>query len=190
MLCPESPCFLTPPSLRHDVSIPFPNSSFAKPRYPHKLSYANISILKALFSDRSPIPETSGNVHKVTKPAELDAVLSSSTHVVVDFYADWCPPCRAIAPIFSQLADSHALKGHLAFAKVNVDHVNDVAKRYNVSAMPTFVVFKNGAPQGVPVDGVKGHQSIVFTGDGLVERIRGADKVALEAVVRSLVAKE
>ncbi|KAM5350990.1 hypothetical protein ACJ41O_003713 [Fusarium nematophilum] len=140
----------------------------------------------ALLADRSPIPETSGNVHKITKPAELDAVLKSTTNVVVDFYADWCPPCRAIAPIFSKLADSHAASGHLAFAKVNVDHVNDVAKRYSVSAMPTFVFFQNGIPKGVAVEGLKGRQSVGLGGDGLVERVRGADRVALEAAVKAL----
>ncbi|KAI1102456.1 thioredoxin-like protein [Jackrogersella minutella] len=144
----------------------------------------------ALFGDRSPIPETSGKVYKITEAAELDALLSSTAHVVVDFYADWCPPCRAIAPIFSKLADSHAVKGHLAFAKVNVDHVNNVAARYGVSAMPTFMFFQNGVPKGVAVEGMKGHNSVSFTKDGLVDKVRGADKVALEAVVRALASKE
>ncbi|KAL6407634.1 putative thioredoxin-like protein [Ilyonectria robusta] len=117
------------------------------------------------------------------------AVLSSTTHVIVDFYADWCPPCRAIAPIFSQLADTHSAKGQLAFAKVNVDHVNDVAGRYSVSAMPTFVLFENGKPKAVAVEGIKGRQSVSFTEDGLVDRLRGADPVALKAVVAAMAAK-
>jgi thioredoxin 1 len=106
--------------------------------------------------------------------------LSSTTNVVVDFYADWCPPCRAIAPVFSKLADSHAVGGQLAFAKVNVDHVNDVAKRYDISAMPTFVFFENGKPRPVAVKGSK---------DGLVDRIRGADPKALTAAVLTLAKK-
>ena len=101
--------------------------------------------------------------------------MSSTTYVVVDFYADWCPPCRAIAPTFSKLADDHASKGQLAFAKVNVDHVKDVAQRYNISAMPTFLFFKNGALQ--PVE------------DGLVERIRGANVASLRSAVRALAEK-
>lgn len=139
--------------------------------------------------DRSPIPETSGEVHKVTSAAELDALLSSTKHVVVDFYADWCPPCRAIAPIFSKLADSHSSNGRLAFVKVNVDHVNDVAGRYNVSAMPTFVFFQDGVPKGVSVEGIKGRSTVSVTDDGLVDRVRGADRAALEAVVQALVEK-
>ncbi|KAI0444555.1 thioredoxin-like protein [Xylaria telfairii] len=143
------------------------------------LAFLSFSIIKAIFfTDRSPIPETSGNVFKITEAAELRALLSSTTHVVVDFYADWCPPCRAIAPIFSKLADSHSSNGKLAFAKVNVDHVNNIAKQYNVTAMPTFMFFQDGVPKGVAVEG------------RLVDRIRGADKPALEAVVQALARKE
>lgn len=107
----------------------------------------------------------------------------------MDFYADWCPPCRAIAPVFSALADEHAAKDQLAFAKVNVDHVKDVSGRYGVSAMPTFVFFGDGAPRGVDVEGVKGRGSVGLTDEGLVDRVRGADKVALEAVVKALAGK-
>ncbi|TDZ13209.1 Thioredoxin-like protein [Colletotrichum orbiculare MAFF 240422] len=130
--------------------------------------------------------KTSGKVYKVASPGELDAVLASNAHVVVDFYADWCPPCRAIAPVFSGLADKHASEGKLAFAKVNVDHVNAVAGRYKVTAMPTFVFFRNGKPEGVKVEGVTPRQSVSFTGDGLVDRVRGADRAALQAVVQAL----
>jgi len=137
----------------------------------------------------APIPETSGNVHKINSAAEFDALLKSHAHTVVDFYADWCPPCRAIAPIFSKLADEHASKGLLAFAKVNVDHVKDIASRYSVSAMPTFVFFSGEAANGVAVDGLKGRGSVAFTADGLVDRVRGADKVALETVVKALAEK-
>ncbi|KAI1124587.1 thioredoxin-like protein [Nemania abortiva] len=154
------------------------------------LAFLSVSIIKAIFfTDRSPIPETSGNVYKIAEAAELRALLSSTAHVVVDFYADWCPPCRAIAPIFSKLADDYASDGQLAFAKVNVDHVNNVAKQYNVSAMPTFMFFQNGVPKGVAVEGLRARQSVNLTDDGLVDKIRGADKPALEAVVRALASK-
>lgn len=88
--------------------------------------------------------------------------------------------------MFSELADKNALEGHLAFAKVNVDHVKDVAGLYNVSAMPTFVFFQNGIPKGVAVDSIKTRQSVSVTNDGLVDRVRGADRVALQAVVQAL----
>ncbi|KFX98122.1 hypothetical protein O988_04514 [Pseudogymnoascus sp. VKM F-3808] len=131
-------------------------------------------ILKGtVFADRSPIPETSGNVNKVAASAELDGLLKSTTYVIVDFYADWCPPCRAIAPVFSKLADEHAVKGKLAFAKVNVDHVKDVAGKYGITAMPTFLFFKDGK----------------VTSEGGVERIRGANVGELRAVVGRLAGK-
>ncbi|UKZ82856.1 hypothetical protein TrVFT333_010656, partial [Trichoderma virens FT-333] len=139
-----------------------------------------------VFRDRSPIPETSKRVFKIIEAAELDALLSSTTYVVVDFYADWCPPCRAIAPIFSKLAEDHSSNGHLAFVKVNVDHVKNVAQRYNISAMPTFLFFRDGVPQGVSVEDTKPGCSVTFTHKGLVDRIRGADRAALETAVQSL----
>ncbi|KAH7341158.1 thioredoxin-like protein [Pyrenochaeta sp. MPI-SDFR-AT-0127] len=148
---------------------------------------AIVIIGPALFADRSPIPETSGNVFKVSKPSELDSLLSSTTHVVVDFYADWCPPCRTIAPMFSKLADEHASKGQLAFAKVNVDHVNDVAKRYGISAMPTFLFFKDGKSTSVAVQKTKRGASTGATED--VEKVLGADVVLLRSVVRALAEK-
>ncbi|KAK2749991.1 hypothetical protein FQN55_002709 [Onygenales sp. PD_40] len=143
----------------------------------------------ALFADRSPIPETSGNIHKISESSQLNALLSTTRYVVVDFYADWCPPCRAIAPVFSKLADEYASKSgprQLAFAKVNVDSVKDVAHRYNVTAMPTFVVFKDGKPSPVVVRGDKQGASARVAGDGLVERIQGANVALLRSVVRSL----
>ena len=141
---------------------------------------------KSFFADRSPIAETSGKVHKITTAAELETLLSSTKHVVVDFYADWCPPCRAIAPVFSELAENNAEPGQLAFAKVNVDNVSNVSGRYGVSAMPTFLIFNDGAPKGVAVADLKPRQSVIFNSTGLVERILGADRAALQAVVRAL----
>jgi thioredoxin 1 len=149
----------------------------------------HVSWEQLIFGSASPIPETSGHVYKIAKAEELDALLSSTTNVVVDFYADWCPPCRAIAPVFSKLADKHASEGRLAFAKVNVDDVKNVAGRYSVSAMPTFVVFREGVPGGVAVEGIQSRQSVSRTGDGLVDRLLGADRVALEAAVQALAGK-
>ena len=134
-----------------------------------------------MFADRSPIPETSGNVSKVNAPADLDTVLKSTKYAVVDFYADWCPPCRAIAPVFSKLADEHAVQGKLGFAKVNVDHVKDVAKKYGITAMPTFLIFEDGKPTQLKVQ-KKGVEEEVAM-------IRGADVVLLKAVVQELVRK-
>jgi thioredoxin 1 len=134
-----------------------------------------------VFADKSPIVETSIKVHKVTAPAELDTVLKSTKYVVVDFYADWCPPCRVIAPIFSKLADEHAVSGQLGFAKVNVDHVKDVSQKFGITAMPTFLIFENGKQIGVSVKRK--------AGSGVVDMVRGADVMLLKSVVQELVKK-
>ena len=148
--------------------------------------HAQIQKIVTAVRTRSPIPETSGKVRKATSAAEFDAILASASHVVVDFYADWCPPCRAIAPVFSELAEKHASEGALAFVKLNVDHVTDVASRYSVSAMPTFMFFENGEPKGVAVEGLGARPSVSPTADGLVDRVRGADRVALQAVIQAV----
>ncbi|KAG5951465.1 hypothetical protein E4U57_006879, partial [Claviceps arundinis] len=86
----------------------------------------------------------SHSAHHINSPEELQSLLSSTTYVVVDFFADWCPPCKAIAPIFEQLAGKHTQPKYLAFAKVNVDKVDGLAATYQITAMPTFMFFKEG----------------------------------------------
>ncbi|CAH0018000.1 unnamed protein product [Clonostachys rhizophaga] len=80
----------------------------------------------------------------VKSSSELQSLFSSTTYVALDFYADWCGPCKTISPFYAQLSDKHAVPGQLAFAKVNVDHAQDVARQYGVTAMPTFLFFKDG----------------------------------------------
>ncbi|KAI1747598.1 thioredoxin-like protein [Xylaria castorea] len=112
----------------------------------------------------------SDKIHHITSSAELTALFSSTTYVAVDFYADWCPPCKAIAPIYEKLAGQHAVDGALAFAKVNVDHVQDAARTHGVTAMPTFLFFKEG--RQVAVNGQK--------------MIQGADPRSLGAAAEKL----
>lgn len=83
-------------------------------------------------------------VKHITSQAEFDALLASTQYVIADFYADWCGPCKQIAPLYSQWAKQHSIPNYLAFAKVNVDHVQSVSRKYGITAMPTFLFFKNG----------------------------------------------
>lgn len=71
-------------------------------------------------------------------------VLESNLPVVVDAYATWCPPCRAMTPIFSEL--SKELSGAVKFVKFNVDDNQELAQQLNIQGVPTFVFFKNGKP--------------------------------------------
>ena len=72
-----------------------------------------------------------------------ETVNSSSTPVVVDFWAEWCGPCKMIAPILGEIASEKA--GQVTIAKLNVDDEGDVAARFSVMSIPTMILFKNGS---------------------------------------------
>ena len=82
------------------------------------------------------------NVHQVSDASFDGDILKSSVPVLVDFWAPWCGPCRSVAPIVDDLATQYA--GKLKVAKLNVDESTDVAMRYQVTSIPTFILFKNG----------------------------------------------
>jgi thioredoxin 1 len=71
-----------------------------------------------------------------------ETVNSSSTPILVDFWAEWCGPCKMIAPILSEIAAEKA--GQVTIAKLNVDEHGDIAQRYGVMSIPTLLVFKDG----------------------------------------------
>jgi thioredoxin len=84
----------------------------------------------------------SKTVH-ISSTDQFSALLSSSTIVVADFYADWCGPCKQIAPIFEQLSAQLSRPNKITFAKIDTDKQQDLSRSYGVKAMPTFMVFKN-----------------------------------------------
>lgn len=71
-----------------------------------------------------------------------EKVLNSKGLVLVDFWAEWCGPCRQAAPLMDDLAKTHA--GKLTVAKVNVDHNQPLAVQYHVESIPAFLVFRDG----------------------------------------------
>jgi thioredoxin len=71
-------------------------------------------------------------------------VLSGAGKVIVDFWAEWCGPCHAVAPVLDRIADDHSLR----IVKVNIDEEQGLAQRYGVASIPMMILFENGEPQG------------------------------------------
>ena len=84
----------------------------------------------------------SGSTVTVTDDSFAEAVLSSATPVLVDFWATWCAPCRMIAPMVEALATEYA--GKVKVAKLDVDNNPKTSARFNVRSIPTILFFKDG----------------------------------------------
>jgi thioredoxin 1 len=80
------------------------------------------------------------SVSQINSDSEFELAISKTSLVVVDFYADWCGPCRDIAPRIDALSKSYP---QVSFYKVNVDHLQSITKRENVTGMPTFKLYRN-----------------------------------------------
>ncbi|KAF4454129.1 putative RSM22-mitochondrial ribosomal protein, small subunit [Fusarium austroafricanum] len=98
--------------------------------------------------------------------SEWNSLLSGTNVVIADFYADWCGPCKMIAPTFEALAKEHSRPKKVAFAKVNVDNQSAISRAQGVSAMPTFKIFHNGT---------------------CIETIKGANPPALTVAINNAV---
>ena len=83
--------------------------------------------------DKTPVMElTSENFNREMKNNDL---------LLVDFWAEWCGPCKSMHPIFTRMAKKYK---SVRFARVNVDNAQDIASKYGVQSIPTFIMFKNG----------------------------------------------
>ena len=79
---------------------------------------------------------------KINNDSFEDEVLKSEIPVLVDFWADWCGPCKMIGPVIEEIAEE--LEGSVKVCKVNVDECRDLAIQYKIMSIPTLVVFKDG----------------------------------------------
>jgi thioredoxin 1 len=84
-------------------------------------------------------------VQNVTDASFESEVLEAETPVVVDFWAPWCGPCRAVESVFADLEQAHG--GRIKFAKLDIDENLQTASRYDVLSIPTAILFEGGEPQ-------------------------------------------
>lgn len=101
---------------------------------------------------------------------EFESLIKSSKPVLADFYAEWCSPCRMIAPTIEEIGDEY--KNHFETVKVNVDENPELTQRYGVSGIPALLLFKDGN-EILHMSGVQSKERIISaisekTGDSLV----------------------
>ena len=98
--------------------------------------------------------------------ASFDAdVLGSEQPVLVDFWAEWCGPCKMIAPVLDEIASDYA--GKLKVAKVDVDANPDIPGKFNIRGIPTLILFKNGDAAATKVGAVSKSQLIEFIDENI-----------------------
>ena len=86
---------------------------------------------------------------EVTNETWESEVVSSETPVLVDFWAEWCGPCHAVAPVLDRIAAER--ENELKLVKVNIDQQQELSQRYGVASIPTMILFKDGEPSAAVI---------------------------------------
>ena len=103
-------------------------------------------------------------VHLTDDTFESD-VLKSAVPVLVDFWADWCGPCKMIAPLLDEIAGEY--KGRLKVAKLNIDQNNRTPPTFGIRGIPTLLLFKNGEVEATKVGALSKSQLVAFVDSNL-----------------------
>ena len=102
----------------------------------------------------------SQNIHYVTDATFDPEVLQSQTPVLVDYWAEWCGPCKSIAPILEMVAKEYG--GRLKIAKINVDENQTTPAKFGIRGIPTLMLFKNGNVEATKVGALSKSQLTAF----------------------------
>jgi thioredoxin 1 len=102
----------------------------------------------------------SGNINHVSDDTFQSQVLQSDTPVLVDYWAEWCGPCKMIAPVLDEVAQEY--EGRLKVAKLNIDENQATPPKYGIRGIPTLMLFKNGNIEATKVGAVSKSQLTAF----------------------------
>ncbi len=107
----------------------------------------------------------SGTVVHVTDASFEQEVINSDVPVLVDYWAEWCGPCKMIAPVLEELASTYS--GKVKICKVDVDANKDAAQKYGIRGIPTLMLFKDGSAQATKVGALSKTQLEEFVNSSL-----------------------